>query len=211
MARVLVSCQKESFRHVELGCLEKDLLIDLSELPGAPSEKNCYADIEAVFDYLTRERKVPTEHIILFGRSLGSGPSCYLAAKCSEEGKPIAGLILLSPFTSVYRLVVPQFIGVTLLGDAFPNIDRIRDIKVPIFIAHGEADNIVPREHGRALREALPRRRVEFFSHPQMTHNDIDEEVEDEMMRSMNDFLDYYVLARRLWMKPAVARLHVCK
>ena len=178
----------------------------------APLEpQNCYADIEAVFDYLTRERKVPAEHIILFGRSLGSGPSCYLAAKCSEEGKPIAGLILLSPFTSVYRLVVPQFIGVTLLGDAFPNIDRIRDIKVPIFIAHGEADNIVPLEHGRALREALPRRRVEFFSHPQMTHNDIDEEVESEMMRSMNDFLDYYVLARRLWMKPAVARLHVCK
>ena len=178
--------------------------------PGTPSEENCYADIEAVFRYLTTERKVPAEHIVLFGRSLGSGPACYLAAKCSAQGKPVAALILLSPFTSVYRLVVPD-IGVTLLGDAFPNIDRIRDIKVPIYIAHGEADEIVPLDHSRALREALPRRRVEFFSHPQMTHNDIDEEVEDEMMRSMNDFLDYYVLARRLWMKPAIARLHVCK
>lgn len=104
---------------------------------------------------------------------------------------------------------MPDFIGLTLLGDAFPNIDRIRNIKVPIFIAHGEADNIVPLEHGQALREALPARRVQFFSHPDMTHNDIDEEVEREMMRGINDFLDYYVLARRLWMKPARARLHV--
>lgn len=161
---------------------------------------------------MTTERKVPVEHIILFGRSLGSGPSCYLAAKCSEEGKPVAALILLSPFTSVYRLVVPD-IGVTLLGDAFPNIDRMRDIKVtPIFIAHGEADEIVPLNHGRALRDVvLPRRKVEFFSHPQMTHNDIDDQVEEEMMCCMNDFLDYHVLARRLWMKPAIARLHVCK
>ena len=107
--------------------------------------------------------------------------------------------------------MVPQFIGVTLLGDAFSNIDRIRDIKAPIFIAHGEADTVVPPEHGRALRGEIPQRRVEFFSHPDMTHNDIDEEIEAEMMRSINDFLDYYVLARRLWMKPAVARLHVCK
>ena len=179
-------------------------------ISGTPSEENCYADIEAVFEYLTTERNVPAEHIILFGRSLGSGPSCYLAAKCSEEGKPVAALILLSPFTSVYRLVVPD-IGMTLLGDAFPNIDRIRDIKVPIYIAHGEADEVVPLDHSRALRDILPRRRVEFFSHPQMTHNDIGEDVEDEMMRGMNDFLDYYVLARRLWMKPAIARLHVCK
>lgn len=134
-----------------------------------------------------------------------------MAAQCAEEDKAIAGVLLMSAFTSVYRLVVPDFMGVTLLGDAFPNIDRIGDIKAPIFIAHGEADNVVPLEHAQALREVLDRKRVEFFSHPEMAHNDIDDKVECEMMRSMNDFLDYYVLARRLWMKPAVARLHVCK
>ena len=40
---------------------------------GTPSEEDCYADIEAVFEHLINERKVPSEHIILFGRSLGSG------------------------------------------------------------------------------------------------------------------------------------------
>lgn len=189
----------------------------LSLLAGTPSEANCYADIESVFEYLIEERKIPVEHIVLFGRSLGSGPSCYLAAKCSADGKPVAGLILQSPFTSVFRLVVPD-IGVTLMGDAFPNIDRIREImesgadsSLPIFIAHGEADRVVPLRHGQTLRQAMPQRKVEFFSHPKMTHNDVTKEVELEMCKSMSDFLDYYILARRLWMTPAVARLHVCK
>lgn len=149
-------------------------------------------------------------NIVLFGRSLGSGPSCYLAAKCAREGKPLAGVILMSAFTSVYRLVMPDFMG-TLLGDAFPNIDRIRNIQAPIFLAHGEVDQIVPVEHSKALKSALPPRHVEYFTHPDMAHNDIDEDIEDELLQSMNDFLDYHVLARRLWMKPAVARLHVCK
>jgi pimeloyl-ACP methyl ester carboxylesterase len=179
-------------------------------VPGTPSEENCYGDISAVFHYLTTERKVPIEHIVLMGRSLGSGPTCYLAAKCANEGKHIAGVILVSPFTSVYRLLLPDIFG-SLPGDCFVNIDRIRDIRAPILFAHGEADHIVPIQHSQALRDALPRRNVEFFTHPDMTHNDIDEDIEEEMLASMNDFLDYYVLARRLWMKPSIARLHVCK
>jgi fermentation-respiration switch protein FrsA (DUF1100 family) len=145
------------------------------------------------------------------GRSVGCGPTIYLAAKCATQGKVIAGVILMSPFTSVYRLVFPDFIAETLPGDSFVNIDRIRDIRAPLLFAHGEADHIVPIQHSQALRNALPRRNVEYFTHPDMTHNDIDEDIEEELLATMNDFLDYYVLARRLWMKPSVARLHVCK
>lgn len=33
-----------------------------------PSEENCYADIEAAFDYLTKKKKVDPKSIILYGR-----------------------------------------------------------------------------------------------------------------------------------------------
>ena len=50
---------------------------------GAPNEASCYADIEAAYGYLLTVRRLQPEQIVLYGRSLGSGPSCYLAAKVS--------------------------------------------------------------------------------------------------------------------------------
>ena len=185
-------------------------LIFFSSL-GKPSETNCYSDIEAVFNYLTKEKKIPPEHIVLYGRSLGGGPSCYLAEQLSLEGKCIAGLILHATFTSVYRIVMPD-LGFTVMGDIFPNLDRIKSIQCPIMIAHGEADEIVPFKHGCELRDAITNKpKTVFFSRPEMFHNYLDSDVEEDLLEAMNDFMDYHVLARRLWMKPAVARLHRLK
>jgi fermentation-respiration switch protein FrsA (DUF1100 family) len=41
-----------------------------------------------------------------------------------------------------------------LLQDRYESIQRIRDVHAPLFILHGEADNIVPVEMGRELYEA---------------------------------------------------------
>ena len=87
---------------------------------GPPCEAMCYKNIDAAFRYLTKVRKIPPSQIVLYGRSLGSGPSCYLAAKSANQGRSVAGLILHSPFLSVYRVVVNC--GFTLHGDMFRNI-----------------------------------------------------------------------------------------
>ena len=50
-----------------------------------PSEKHFYADISAAYDYLVKDRGVETRNIILYGRSIGSGPSCYLASKLNKK------------------------------------------------------------------------------------------------------------------------------
>ena len=160
---------------------------------------------------MTKSRKIPPEHIILYGRSLGSGPSCYLAEEAASNGQPIAGLILHAAFASVYRIVMPDP-GFTVLGDMFPNIDRIKCVKCPVFIAHGEADEIVPFKHGKDLLAAAPDRpKTMFFSRKMMCHNYLDCSIEADLMEAINDFMDYHVLARRLWMKPAVAKLHRLK
>jgi hypothetical protein len=89
---------------------------------GAPSERACYNDIEAAYLHLTETMGQASENIVLYGRSLGSGPSCYLAQRLRFEGKPLGGLILQSPLLSVYRVAFN--FRFTLPGDLFPNIDR---------------------------------------------------------------------------------------
>lgn len=121
---------------------------------GTPSEANCYADIDAAFKYLVETKTVVPKRIVLYGRSVGSGPTCYLAERLSKDGTPVGGLILQSPILSIYRVVLP--IRFTLYGDMFPNIDRVPNIDSPIFVIHGTRDEIVPFEHGQELFLATP-------------------------------------------------------
>jgi len=88
---------------------------------GKPCEKKCYENIEVIYRYLVDIRNIPPEQIVLYGRSLGSGPACYLAAKTANEGRSIAGVILHSPFLSIFRVVVDC--GFTMVGDMFRNIE----------------------------------------------------------------------------------------
>ena len=106
-----------------MGSIRKDNVAKKIE----PSEENCYADIEAAYKYLTEIELVSASRIILYGRSVGSGPSCYLAQKLNKaKGDHIAGLILHSPFLSVCRVVIDM--GFEMTYDVFPNVSRIKDV-----------------------------------------------------------------------------------
>ncbi len=128
---------------------------------GSPSEANCYADIDAAFKYLVETKKVVPKRIVLYGRSVGSGPTCYLGERLSKEGTPVGGLILQAPILSIYRVVLP--LRFTLCGDMFPNVDRVPHIESPIFVIHGTRDEIVPFEHGQELFLATP---VQYRARP---------------------------------------------
>lgn len=93
---------------------------------------------------MTENLNIDPNNIILFGRSIGSGPSCFLAEKY-----PVAGLILHSALMSALRVVFN--LRWTLPFDKFPNIDRIPQIDCPIFVIHGRRDEIVPFYHAVEL------------------------------------------------------------
>jgi abhydrolase domain-containing protein 17 len=86
-----------------------------------PTEESCYNDIQAAYQYLTQVRRLQPEQIVLYGRSLGSGPSCYLAAKSATNGRSVGGVILQSPLLSAYRVAFN--FRFTMCGDKFPNVD----------------------------------------------------------------------------------------
>ena len=71
---------------------------------GEPSEQGCFEAAEAALAYV--HDRYPEWRVVLFGRSLGSGPACYLAEQRQQLDSRVsgscnlAGLILLSPLDS---------------------------------------------------------------------------------------------------------------
>jgi abhydrolase domain-containing protein 17 len=113
---------------------------------GKPSEQNVYSDIDAVYNYLTQSLKISPARIIVYGRSVGSGPSVDLASR-----ERVAGLILESPFVSAFRVVTKVPI---VPFDKFANIDKIARVRCPVLVMHGTADDVIPLWHGEALFKA---------------------------------------------------------
>jgi fermentation-respiration switch protein FrsA (DUF1100 family) len=93
------------------------------ESGGVAMEANTYKDIAAVYDYtLKNVAEGVASNIILYGQSVGSGPSCHLACKNDDIG----GLILHSPFTSGMRVLTPsRYVFVILCMGLTDSVSRI--------------------------------------------------------------------------------------
>ncbi|MED6217816.1 hypothetical protein PIB30_021110 [Stylosanthes scabra] len=70
---------------------------------GKPSEHNTYADIEAAYKYLEENYGTKQEDIILYGQSVGSGPTLDLAARLPR----LRAVVLHSPILSGLRVMYP--------------------------------------------------------------------------------------------------------
>ena len=134
---------------------------------GQPSEAGVYRDAQAVYDN-ERRRGVPAARVICFGESLGGCVSVDLANR-----RPCAGVAVVSTFTRMHDVARHHY-GVLglLVGSAFDTLARIRKLSVPIFIAHGDQDEIVPFELGERLFAAA-REPKYFFRAAGAHHNDV--------------------------------------
>jgi abhydrolase domain-containing protein 17 len=113
---------------------------------GPPSAAGATSDMEAVYQHAVRTLKIPPSRIVLYGRSVGSGPATDLAARV-----PIGGLVLESAFVSAFRVLT----RVSLLPfDRFHNLRHIRRVHAPVLVIHGTEDEVIPVSHGRRLYEA---------------------------------------------------------
>jgi len=172
---------------------------------GTPCEENCYADIESAYQYLLDVRGLQPEQIVLYGRSLGSGPSCYLASKTAKEGQSVGGVILQSPLLSAYRVAFD--FRFTMVGDKFPNIDYAPKIQCPVFIVHGTQDEVVPFWHGEDLFMSLQQKwRAKPFWVEGAGHNNIEALLRPTgaFVDKVVEFLDLHVSARRGRMAPPI-------
>ena len=151
-----------------------------------PTEKQTYKDVERVYEWCVETRLVkdPSKELVLYGQSVGSGPSCYLAST-----RPVAGVVLHSPILSGIRVLTPSRLMACF--DIYPNIDRIRKVKAPVFVIHGEEDEEVGFNHGVEMHAAVPKQyQTEPWWVANRGHNDILRGNEKEFFRRMGSFLD---------------------
>lgn len=118
---------------------------------GTPSEEGTYRDARAFAAALRARPGAFGARTLYLGESLGGGVAVALAIEA-----PPAGLVLQSTFTSVAdmaRLHYPM-IPAAVVPDAYPTLRRVRSLRVPLLVIHGDRDEIVPVAHGRAIHDA---------------------------------------------------------
>jgi pimeloyl-ACP methyl ester carboxylesterase len=131
---------------------------------GSPSQKAITGVFTAAYDNLISRGDVDSSRIILFGRSIGGGAVCALAAV-----RPSAALILMSTFRSVRSLASKYLLPGFFVRDSFDNLSVVKTYAGPICIIHGVDDKLIPYAHGDALnREARQGRIITYNS----GHND---------------------------------------
>jgi len=161
---------------------------------GECSERDCYDDIYACYYWLIEEKKIPKEKIILFGRSLGTGPTVHMGAELCKKNKnklpqPFGGMILQSPLTSAVR-VVSNYLSILPATDMFQNIDKIDKVRVPVFIIHGDVDTVVPHAHGLKMYDTISQRyRRDMWSVKDCGHNDIEAKNIKEYVEKLRAYI----------------------
>lgn len=118
---------------------------------GKPTEEGTYRDAAAAWQFVTGEKGVPVERLILFGRSLGGAVASRLA-----ERHPPAALILESTFTSLpdAGAAAYPFLPVRLLArHRYDTAERLPRIHCPVLVIHSPDDEIVPFHLGQKVYE----------------------------------------------------------
>jgi len=109
------------------------------------------------------ERGTPRTRIVLAGFSQGGAIALHAGLRQAE---PLAGLIALSTYLP--------------LGEVFAAERHAASGKVPIFMAHGTADPVVPIARGHASRDALKQLGADLTWHEYpMQHSVCGDEVRD--------------------------------
>ena len=149
---------------------------------GKPTEKGLYEDAKSALRWLAN-KGVKEENIIIYGESLGTGVATEIA-----QNKNFAGVILETPFTSmvsVGKSHYPFFPVSILLKDKYESDKKIKNIKSPILIMHGEVDKIVPFWMGKKLYELANQPKYSYFP----KYDDHMMEFNKDLINSINLFI----------------------
>ena len=120
---------------------------------GKPGEQGLYKDGQAAWEYLTIQRGIDPQRIIVFGRSLGAVVAASVAANHSP-----GGLIIESGFTSGVDMAsrLYWFLPARLITRLeFPTIDFVREVRGPVLVIHSRDDEIIPFDMGETIFKTI--------------------------------------------------------
>ena len=149
---------------------------------GKPSEEGLYEDGKSTIEWL-KNLGITEKDIILYGESLGTGIATEIA-----QNNEFAGLILETPFTSMTEAAknfYPYIPVGLLLKDKYKNDKKIKNIYTPLFVMHGESDQIVPFWMGKKIYEIANQPKYSYFT----KYDDHMMEFDENLVLALNAFI----------------------
>jgi fermentation-respiration switch protein FrsA (DUF1100 family) len=156
---------------------------------GDPDETGLYRDADAAWQYLTQQKGIDKDNIIIFGRSLGGA----VATRLASEVHP-AALILESTFSSardMARSIFPILSHVLIFRYKFNSMHTIKKINCPLLLMHSPDDEIIPFHIGEKLYKSAnePKRLIKMKG----DHNNGFLLSQPVYEQALNEFIRTYV------------------
>jgi uncharacterized protein len=125
-------------------------------------ERELNVDGDAAYNYIVYERRVDPSNIVLYGQSLGTTVAVDIASRRGSSALILeSGLSSAADMASQALPWLPK--PLYLLGrNRFYSVTKIKKVRVPVLITHGEDDPVIPVEQSQKLYEAAnePKKRV---------------------------------------------------
>jgi fermentation-respiration switch protein FrsA (DUF1100 family) len=161
---------------------------------GTASEKGTYLDGAAAIKYLLGRDDAAARQLILFGRSLGAAVAAEMAIRFTS-----LGLILESPFVSIREMAQALFPSLPiawLLRTRYDTLEKVRRVKAPIMVLHGDHDATVPFAQGKRVFEVAPQPK-RFYRIVGASHNDTFVVGGEEYYGALREFIESALPAHR--------------
>jgi pimeloyl-ACP methyl ester carboxylesterase len=139
---------------------------------GKPSETALIADALVLFDRVHADHP----HVVVIGRSLGSGVAIHIASV-----RPVERLVLVTPYDSLLNVAATQFRYFPLswlMLDKFESWRYAPTVTAPTQLIAAQNDEIIPLASTAALYKRLPQSLAKLTIIDGVSHNSISESPE---------------------------------
>lgn len=129
------------------------------------------ASLQTVLDALLAQG-YRLSNVLLWGYSLGTGPSTALAASLSRQNRALCGLILFGAYASILEVVkdhAPAWV-VPWFSERWNSQEAIAEVTCPILLLHGQSDGLIPAHHSERLHRAAPAHQAQLVLFPNVGH-----------------------------------------
>ena len=160
---------------------------------GTPSFSTIIHDASPIF---TRLKEILSDRgaaqaIFVMGRSLGSAPAIEIAGQAQDA---VQGLIVESGFSDAFRLL--GFIGLSVdiphHGEGFPNGAKMRAIRIPTLLIHGEEDHLIPLSEAEELLQLCAAEAKRLVVIPRADHNTLMMVGRRQYFQAIEEFIKRY-------------------